>query len=113
MISGFLNFIKMMFRLRLNKYFPGTENDEFFISNIAVFEEFRGKGIAVKLLQKAEEIALEKGLSKLSLYVEIDNSHAIRVYEKFGFHEVEKLMLPEKYNKYNLYGFYKVMKRIG
>jgi len=111
-ISGVLNFTKMLFRLSLNKYFPGTEHDEFFISNLAVFEEFRGKGIAVKLLQKAEEIALEKGLSKLSLYVEIDNSYAIRVYEKFGFHEVKKVVLPEKYNKYNLFGFYKMSKVI-
>jgi len=112
MISGFLNFFKMVFRLRLNKYLPGTENDEFFISNLAVFEEYRGKGIAVKLLEKAEEMAKEKGLNKLSLYVETDNSHAKRVYEKFGFQEVKKVVLPKKYNKHNLFGFYKLIKRI-
>ena len=112
MISGLLNFIKIMFRLRLNMYFPRTKNDEFFISNLAVFEEYRGKGIAVKLLEKAEEMAIGKSLSKLSLYVEIDNSRARRVYEKFGFQEVKKVVLPEKYNKHNLFGFYKLIKNI-
>ena len=111
-ISGVFNFIKMLFRLRLNKYFPGTENDEFFISNLAVFEEYRGEGIAVKLLEKAEEMAMEKGLKKLSLYVEIDNSHAKRVYEEFGFEEVKNVVLPKKYNKHNLFGFYKMIKGI-
>ncbi|MFC2069602.1 GNAT family N-acetyltransferase [Chloroflexota bacterium] len=112
MIAGVLNFIKMLFRLRLNTYLPGLENDEFFISNLAVFEEYRGKGIAVKLLEKAEEMAIEKGLNKLSLYMEIDNSQAERVYEKFGFREVKKVVLPEKYNKHNLFGFYKMLKTI-
>ena len=112
MISGLLNFMKIMFRLRLNMYFPGTKNDELFISNLAVFEKYRGQGIAVKLLEKAEEIAVGKGLSKLSLYVETDNSHARRVYEKFGFQEVKKVVLPERYKKHNLFGFYKLIKNI-
>ena len=51
-IAGFFNIIKMLFRLKLNRYFPALEDDEFFISNLAVFEEARGKGIAIKLLQK-------------------------------------------------------------
>ena len=112
-ISGLLNFLKMVFRLRLNKYFPGTENNELFISNLAVFEEHRRKGIATKLLKKAEEIAIEKGLNKLSLYAEIENYHAIRVYEKFGFQEIKKVLLPKKYNKHNLFGFNKMIKVIG
>lgn len=113
MISGVVNVVKMMFRLRLNTYFPGTAHDEFFISNLAVFEEHRGKGIAVKLLNKAEEMALEKGLQTLSLYVEIDNAHAKRVYEKFGFREVDKIVLPKTYHTHHLFGFHKFIKRIG
>ena len=113
LINGLLNLLKMLYRLKLNRHFPGTEDDELFISNIAVFEEYRGKGIATKLLDKAEEIAIEKGLNKLSLYVETDNLHAKRVYEKRGFKEVKKAVLPESYNKYNLYGFYKMLKEIS
>lgn len=112
-VGGIVNLLKMMFRLKLNKYFPGTDKDELFISNLAVFEEHRGQGIAVKLLEKAEEMAMEKGLNKLSLYVEIDNAHAKRVYERFGFQEVKKVVLPEEYNKHHLFGFYKMLKVMG
>lgn len=112
-ISGFFNFFKILFRFKMNFHFPGTKNDELFISNLAVFKEYRGKGIAVKLLDKAEELAREKNLTKLSLYTEIDNHHAIRVYEKYGFQKVKKAVLPKKYNKHNLFGFYKMIKGIG
>ena len=93
-MCGILNFLKMMFRLKLNKHFPKIKKDEIFISNLAVFEEYRGKGVAVKLLEKAEEMAMENGLNKLSLYTEIDNAHAKRIYKKFGFQEVKKVVLP-------------------
>ena len=112
-INGLVNLLKMLYRLKLNRHFPGTKNDELFISNLAIFEEYRGKGIATKLLDKAEEMAIEIGLNKLSLYVETDNLHAKRVYEKRGFQEVKKTVLPESYNKYNLYGFYKMVKEIS
>ncbi|HEY42160.1 MAG TPA: GNAT family N-acetyltransferase [Dehalococcoidia bacterium] len=112
-IGGLSNFLRMLFRLRLNKYLPGVENDEFYISNLAVFEEYRGQGIATKLLDRAEEMAAAKGLRKLSLYVEIDNHHAKKVYEKRGFQEVKKVILPDRYNKYNLYGSYKMIKELG
>jgi ribosomal protein S18 acetylase RimI-like enzyme len=111
-ISGVTSLIKMMFRLKLNRYFPGTEDDELFISNLAIFEEYRGRGIATKLLGKAEEMAQEAGLNKLSLYVEIDNTHAKNVYEKIGYREVKKVVLPERYNKHNLFGFYKMVKEL-
>ena len=113
LINGLLNLLKMLYRLKLNRHFPGIEDDELFISNLAIFEEYRGKGVATKLLDKAEEMAIEKGLNKLSLYVETDNLHAKRVYEKRGFKEVKKAVLPESYNKYNLYGFYKMVKGIS
>ena len=105
--------MKIMYRLSLNIYFPGMDKNELFISNLAVFEEYRGKGIAVKLLGKAEEIAVENGLGKLALYVETDNNHAKRIYERYGFRESKRVLLPEKYHKYNLYGFYKMVKEIS
>jgi ribosomal protein S18 acetylase RimI-like enzyme len=113
MISGFSKILKMISRLSLNKYLPVTENDGYYISNLAVFEEYRGRGIAIKLLGKVEEMAKEKGLNKLSLVVEIDNSRAISVYEKSGFRVVEKVVLPKKYHEHNLFGFYKMIKETG
>ena len=108
-IRGFKCFVKIMSRMGLNRYFPGTEDDELFISNLAVLEEHRGRGIGSALLQKAEDIACENHLEKLSLYVEVDNTNAIRIYEKFGFTKVRESILPQKYNQFNLYGFYKII----
>jgi ribosomal protein S18 acetylase RimI-like enzyme len=63
----------MMTRFKLNSYFPKLENDELFISNLAVFDNFQKQGVAKRLLNAAEVLAKEKGLKKLSLYLEIDN----------------------------------------
>ena len=106
------DFIKMLFRMKLNRHFPGTGKDEYFIANIAVFEDFRGQGIATNMLKRAEAAALEKGINKLSLYVETDNPRAKRVYEHFGFKETKKTLLPKSYHKHHLYGFYKMVKEI-
>ncbi len=64
------------------------KNEQFFISNLAVFEEYRGKGIALKLLQNAEKMAIDKDINRLSLYVESDNQHAKRIYDKFGLNQL-------------------------
>ncbi|UCC16062.1 MAG: GNAT family N-acetyltransferase, partial [Dehalococcoidales bacterium] len=61
-IRGFKHFVKIMLRMELNRYFPGTSKDELFISNFAVFAEYRGKGIGLTLLKKAEDIARENNL---------------------------------------------------
>ena len=111
--SFLITLFKMFFRIRIIFYYPRLKKDELFICNLAVFKEYRRKGIVTQLLKKSEEIAIEKGLKKLSLYVEIDNSHAKSVYEKFGFYEVDKVVFPKRYNKHNLFGFYKMIKEIG
>lgn len=110
--GGFTHFIKIMFRMGLNRYFPRTSNDELFISNIAVFEEYRGKGIGKSLLKKAEDKARENDLKKLSLYVETDNLNAIGFYENFGFTSKKESLLPQSYHKHNLVGFIKMVKEI-
>jgi ribosomal protein S18 acetylase RimI-like enzyme len=117
MNRGLFNFLKtlfkMFFRLKVAIYYPRLKKNELFICNLAVFKEYRGKGIASKLLKKTEEIAIKKGLNNLSLYVEIDNDIAIRFYKKYGFQEVKKAVFPKRYNKHYLFGFYKMVKIIG
>lgn len=109
-IAGFRDVVRMILRLPINRYLPMTEEDGLFVANLAVFEEHRGKGVAVRLMQRAQEIAVEKGLDKLTLVVEIDNSRARRVYEKFGFREVERVDFPSRYHRYGLLGYYKMVK---
>ncbi|PZD92895.1 hypothetical protein DNH61_25705 [Paenibacillus sambharensis] len=109
--AGFSNTIRMMFRSGLQKYLTSVNHDdEYYISNLAVLEEYRGRGFGVELLHQAEELAREQGFNKLSLAVEFRNSAAIRIYEKFGFRQTDKVDFPRKYHKHSIDGFYKMVK---
>lgn len=77
--------MKMMYRMRIILRYPKLNNDEYYITNLAVFEAYRGQGIASKLMLQAEENARKAGLNKMSLFVEIDNENAIKLYEKLGY----------------------------
>jgi ribosomal protein S18 acetylase RimI-like enzyme len=55
------------------------------VYSLAVEAQYRKAGIAVKLMQQAEEYALDDGRSFLRLEVRPDNHAAIRLYEKLGY----------------------------
>ena len=55
------------------------------IHDLIVHSDFRRRGISQLLLQKVEEIALEKNAAKLTLEVLDKNYSAINAYHKFGF----------------------------
>ena len=59
--------------------------DEGYINNIAVDEEYRGRGLGSLLLDRAVTFAREKNLAFLSLEVRKSNAAAISLYEKLGF----------------------------
>lgn len=59
--------------------------DEGYITNIAVFPEYRKKGVALALLNAVFSVAEQKNLSFVSLEVRESNTAAISLYEKTGF----------------------------
>ena len=59
--------------------------DEGYITNIAVYPEYRKKGVATALLKRIFELAGELNLSFVSLEVRESNFAAISLYEKMGF----------------------------
>ncbi len=59
--------------------------DEGYVTNVAVFPEFRNKGVASALLNRTFSLARDLGLAFISLEVRESNSTAISLYEKFGF----------------------------
>ncbi len=59
------------------------------IHDIFVDPIYRGKGISKKLLQKAEQIAIELGCCKLTLEVLEGNNPALSAYKSFGFKNFE------------------------
>lgn len=61
--------------------------DEGYITNVAVYPEYRKKGVATALLNAVFSLAEEKKLSFVSLEVRESNNAAISLYKKLGFNE--------------------------
>lgn len=59
--------------------------DEYHVSMLATLSQFRGMGVGRALLEYAEQLALHKGYTKISLTVEIKNTTAQRLYAKQGY----------------------------
>ena len=62
--------------------------DEGHITNVAVGEKHRGKGIGASLVADFIRTGKEKDLAFLTLEVRVSNENAIALYEKHGFIEV-------------------------
>lgn len=61
------------------------KEDEMFLSKLYILASQRGKGHGRKTVEFIEDIAREKGLDKITLTVNKNNTDAIKAYEKFGF----------------------------
>ncbi len=62
--------------------------DEGYITNVAVFPEYRRQGIAAQILQVFVQFAAANHLASLTLEVRPSNAAAIALYQGFGFEEV-------------------------
>ena len=62
--------------------------DEGYITNVAVFPEFRRQGVAAKLIAVFENFARGNKLAFLTLEVRPSNTAAIALYKGFGFEQV-------------------------
>ena len=61
------------------------KEDELFLSKLYIRASQRGKGCGRKAIEYLEDLAGEKGLGKITLTVNKNNTDAIKAYEKFGF----------------------------
>jgi|GEM_PF-917736 len=108
---GIFRMIQMLLRSGLSHRMRLFQNaTEYYISNIAVSEERRNQGIGWELLEAVEAIARQKGYRALTLAVEFYNVGAKRLYERFGFVEVDKVVFPKRLRKFHIDGFYKMEK---
>ena len=62
--------------------------DEGYITNVAVFPEYRRLGIAAKIIEVYMNFAKANNLAFLTLEVRPSNAPAIALYQRFGFEEV-------------------------
>lgn len=60
------------------------------ISHIAVYPEYRGQGIANKLMAMYFTLARQLGAKRLMLWVQRRNTAAVQMYNKYGFIPVNK-----------------------
>lgn len=67
-----------------------TEEDEFYISNVAVLAGFQGHGVGKTLMDFSETLAHMNGLKKCSLIVAYGHENAHRLYEKIGYETVRQ-----------------------
>ncbi|XP_010558555.1 PREDICTED: uncharacterized protein LOC104827063 isoform X2 [Tarenaya hassleriana] len=56
-----------------------------YISNVAVRERFRRKGIAKRLILKAEALAMTWGCRAVALHCDLNNQGATKLYKEQGF----------------------------
>lgn len=110
---GVSGIMRMLYRSRIQGFLSGLHaDDEYYISNLAVSEAFRGRGIGGELLDAAKEIAADNNCAKLSLLVELENANARKLYEKHGFKKTRTVVFPKRYQKYQISGFHKMIREL-
>ena len=57
---------------------------------IAILPQYRGKGLARQLLDKAESVARDSGTNRIALQVEEVNEVAFKTYQSNGYVEVDR-----------------------
>ena len=62
--------------------------DEGYITNVAVFPEYRRRGVAEQLIAVFDKFARGNRLAFLTLEVRPSNAAALALYQRFGFEEV-------------------------
>ncbi|MCJ1407207.1 N-alpha-acetyltransferase mak3 [Ptychographa xylographoides] len=62
-----------------------------YIAMLAVKEEYRGKGIATKIVRMAIDAMIERDADEIALETEVTNTAAMKLYERLGFLRSKRL----------------------
>ena len=86
-ILNFYDFFKYMIKGTLiNELLTASVGkNDYYLSNIAVDPQFRGKGIGTYILENAFKLAEKKRCRRVILDVTLNNVGASRLYERVGF----------------------------
>ena len=60
------------------------------VDELAVLEEFRGQGIGRRLMETAEDIAVDRGIPTIELHVWEANPRAMAFYERLGYRTIRR-----------------------
>ena len=87
---GLPRFLMMMLLLGDLLSFAGENlaDDDFYITFVALYPQFRGRGLSKALLQHAQDSARRTGCKRLALDVDAKNAIAIAAYERVSFRRI-------------------------
>jgi ribosomal protein S18 acetylase RimI-like enzyme len=71
------------------------EDNSYYICGVALYPEYRGKGIGHQFMALAKKQAILKGIHKLSLIVFEDNENALGIYQELGYKEIRREQIVE------------------
>ena len=74
----------------------GYDGHRGWINYLAVLPEFQGRGIAVQLMNRCEEMLLDMGCPKINLQVRRSNKRVIEFYKRIGFRIDEAVSLGKR-----------------
>lgn len=107
---GFSILGKLLRMIKLEAMSGGFANREYYINNIAVYPQYRGRGIGKRLIFEAEKEAKIVGAKKIILGVEKENITAINFYKKLGYRIEKEFLIPLKMGKLQVY--YRMTKEV-
>jgi ribosomal protein S18 acetylase RimI-like enzyme len=76
---------KLPLLMKFEKVIGVVKDREYYISNIAVYPEYRTAGIGTRLIFVAEEEAKKSGAERVALDVDVENTGAARLYKRLGY----------------------------
>jgi ribosomal protein S18 acetylase RimI-like enzyme len=82
---GLAMIVRLPALLSVQRAIGGIERRAYYVSNVAVYPESRGRGIGAALLARAEEEARGKRCRAMALDVETGNEGAISLYSRLGY----------------------------
>ncbi|WP_075654003.1 GNAT family N-acetyltransferase [Pseudochrobactrum sp. B5] len=74
--------------------FLADKGDHLYLGKLAVAAPFRGLGVARRLVEQAEKLGRERGMSHIDLQVRIELTDNQKLFKKLGFEVVGETMHP-------------------
>lgn len=68
------------------------------VEDLVVSEKSRGRGIGGKLIDRIEEIAKERQMSRLQLLTDLDNDQALEFYNKHQWERLNLIAMRRKFS---------------
>jgi len=111
--AGIVTAIRMVVRSFPLRSINDAAMDEYFLAHLGVLPAFEGRGLGRRLLQRAEDRALEAGLTKITLTVDVENARALELYKRAGFAILSTVTLERLRRRFSYRGYHHMTKSLG